>query len=170
VAAVVGVTTCGGPFPGASPSVVRRRAEKMLARLGIDHVGIGEVELSVALVDDATIQDLNRTHRKKNRPTDVLSFPMEDGPPGSVPAGPREVPRLLGDVIISVPTARRQAKVRRRPLLDELTMLLAHGLLHLCGYDHQSDREEAAMNILTRELEDAATRRAKPGAGRTKGR
>lgn len=160
MAAIAQVTTRGGPFPGASSAVIRRRAEKMLAHLSVDHRGIDHAELSVALVDDETIRELNRTHRKKNRPTDVLSFPMEDAPPKARAVGPR----LLGDVIISVPTARKQAKARRRPLLDELTMLLAHGLLHLCGYDHQSDREERVMTELTQRLEQAAARRARSGA------
>ena len=66
---------------------------------------------------------------------------------------------VLGDVVISVDTARRQAASRRRPLLDELTLLLAHGLLHLLGYDHETDAEEAEMNAATRDLVAAASRR-----------
>ena len=64
-------------------------------------------------------------------------------------------------MIISVPTARRQAAKRKRPLLGELTMLLAHGLLHLHGYDHYTERETARMKAMTRELEEASRRRAR---------
>jgi probable rRNA maturation factor len=148
--AAVRVTTQGGPFPGAAPATVRRRAEKMLRRLRLRGV-----ELSVALVDDPTIHALNRTWRRKDKPTDVLAFPMEDRVPGAAVDG-----GLLGDVIVSVPTARRQAARRRRPLLDELTLLLAHGLLHLLGYDHRNDAEEREMTARTRELTEAAESRA----------
>lgn len=150
-AAVVQVSTQGGPFPGVSAAVVRRRAQKMLAHLRLD-----AVELSVALVDDAAIQALNRTYRHKNKPTDVLAFPLQD----PVPVGLKGLTGLLGDVIVSIDTARRQAGKHRRPLLAELTMLLAHGLLHLLGHDHQTDAEEREMTARTRELEAIAAARA----------
>lgn len=157
----VEVTTRGGPFAGVSAAVVERRAQKMLVHLTAGDgraAGRGSrparVELSVALVDDVTIHDLNRTWRGKDKPTDVLAFPLVQ-PPGPVaPAG------TIGDVIISIPTARRQARAHRRPLLDEVTMLLAHGLLHLCGFDHRNDAEERHMNGRTAELCAAASRRA----------
>src|SRR5690348_16026127 len=119
---------------------MRRRAEKML-----QHLGLSGVELSITLVDDPTIHMLNRDYRRKDRPTDVLAFPQS---PGS---------GLLGDVVLSIETARRQARRRRRPLLGELTMLLAHGLLHLLGHDHQTSAEEREMIARTRELEAAAS-------------
>lgn len=150
--AVVQITTRGGPFADVSAAVIRRRAEKMLRHLRLD-----AVELSVALVDDAAIQELNRDYRKKNKPTDVLAFPLQD----PVPARPTG---LLGDVILSIETARRQAKKHRRTLLAELTMLLGHGLLHLLGYDHQTDAEEREMTARTRDLEVAAAARAPAGA------
>jgi probable rRNA maturation factor len=112
----------------------------------VAHLNLGGVELSVALVDDATIHALNRQYRRKDKPTDVLAFPQE-------------AKGLLGDVILSVDTARRQAARHRRPLLAELTMLLAHGLLHLLGYDHRTDREEREMTAATKELEAVARRR-----------
>jgi probable rRNA maturation factor len=149
----VSVCTQGGPFAGASAATVKRRAAKMLA-----HLGLTGAELSVALVDDARIHTLNRDFRGKDKPTDVLAFAMEEGAVTPSAGGPR----VLGDVIVSIETARKQAKRRRRPLLDELTMLLAHGLLHLLGYDHQTDDEEREMVAKTRELERAAT--ARPGA------
>lgn len=155
--AVVKITTRGGPFEGVSAAVIRGRAEKMLR-----HLGLSAVELSVALVDDATIHELNRDYRKKDKPTDVLAFPLQE-------PVPEHVTGLLGDVILSIDTARKQAKKHRRTLLAELTMLLAHGLLHLLGYDHQTDAEEREMTARTRELEAAAASRAASGpSGRRK--
>jgi probable rRNA maturation factor len=165
---VVSVSTRGGPFEGVSAAAVRRRAEKML-----EHLGLEGVELSVGLVNDAAIHELNRSFRHKDKPTDVLAFPMLDvlpktpgrrGTRGAAPAL-REVTGLLGDVIISIETAERQARENDRPLSEELTMLLAHGLLHLLGYDHLTDAEERAMTEATRELEKAAASRAAKTAG-----
>lgn len=148
----VAVTTAGGPFDGASAATMRRRATKMVGALVAEGRVAAGAELSVALVDDARIHDLNKTYRKKDKPTDVLAFAMQEGEGGAHQG-------LLGDVILSVDTARRQAKAAKRPLLDELTMLLAHGILHLIGYDHRNDREERVMVAKTRELEAAARSR-----------
>ncbi len=109
------------------------------------------------MVDDLTIRELNRDYRGKDRATDVLAFAMREGGPLMDQGAALS---MLGDVIVSVPTARRQARSRKRELRDELTMLLAHGLLHLLGYDHQTDAQETEMNRMTRELELAARRRA----------
>jgi len=81
--------------------------------------------VSIALVTDAAIRRLNRDFRGKDHPTDVLSFPCD--PP-------------LGDIAISVPTARRQAREMGHPLRIELRVLALHGLLHLLGYDHETDQ------------------------------
>lgn len=156
---VVDVTARGGPFAGVSSAVIRRRAAKML-----EHLGLEGVELSVALVDDAAIRELNRTYRHKDKPTDVLSFPLHERPARWKPKGARGAEigagfpftGPIGDVILSVDTARRQAEGAGRPLLAELTMLLAHGLLHLLGYDHRTDAEDREMTARTRELEAAA--------------
>src|SRR6476660_10311198 len=125
--------------PGSPPldsRVVRRRAERMLASLDLTNA-----ELSIVLCDDDRIAVLNEEHRKKAKPTDVLAFPMEEHG-----AGPSGKFRLLGDIVISLDTALRQARTRRHALLDEVTHLLAHGLLHLVGYDHRTDAEERRMN------------------------
>jgi len=90
-------------------------------------------ELSILLTDDQTISALNGTWRKKPRPTDVLSFPSE---PDS---------GLLGDIVISLDTARRQADERDQPLSDELARLLAHGILHLLGHDHEAPDDARRM-------------------------
>ncbi len=99
-------------------------------------------ELSLSLVSDAQIRRLNRDWRKKDKATDVLSFPV-----GSV---------LLGDVVISLETARRVAKQHAVTLRSELDLYLAHGLLHLLGYDHHTASERKAMASLESRLLGAA--------------
>jgi probable rRNA maturation factor len=128
---------------------VKRRAERMLVAIG-SHAA----ELSIVLTGDEQIEALNRTHRRKAKPTDVLAFPMD--PAG---AGPSRKIQLLGDVVISLDTAARQARARRRPLMAEVTHLLAHGILHLAGYDHKTDAQERRMNEATRLLVESATGR-----------
>ena len=114
------------------------------------YLGLAEAELSVVLVNDDAIQLLNRDHRGKDSPTDVLAFPL-----GKAPS--KDQPRLLGDVVISLPTAARQAKSRQRALLPEARFLLAHGLLHLIGYDHATKLQKQRMDAATRRLVRAAT-------------
>lgn len=82
---------------------------------------------------DLEIHTLNLHYRKKDRPTDVLSFPLAD----------ELQPHLLGDVIISIETAARQARRRSHSLREEIQTLLIHGILHLLGYDHEVSRSEA---------------------------
>jgi probable rRNA maturation factor len=117
-------------------------------------------ELSILLCDDATIHELNRRHRRKNKPTDVLAFAMAEALEGP------DQSALLGDVVISLDTARRQAEARQVPLLDEVTLLLAHGLLHLLGYDHQTRAEERRMTART-DLLRAAAVETRPRVRRT---
>ena len=93
--------------------------------------------VTVALVPDRRIHALNRQFRHKDRPTDVLSFPADE-------------PGQLGDVIIAVGVARRQAAAAGHPLGTELRILALHGLLHLLGYDHEQD--EGRMQRLERRL------------------
>jgi probable rRNA maturation factor len=121
-----------------STEEVRSAAEAMLRALKLPRA-----ELSVLLCDDATIHALNRDYRKKNKPTDVLAFAMREGDDGHL-AGD-----LLGDVIISLETATRQAKERGVVTRDEVMMLLAHGLLHLLGWDHQTDADDQRMRAET---------------------
>jgi rRNA maturation RNase YbeY len=84
-------------------------------------------------VTDLEIHALNRQYRTKDKPTDVLSFPLADA----------LQPSLLGDVVISIETAARQAQRRGHSLGEELQTLLIHGVLHLLGYDHEVSRSEA---------------------------
>ena len=96
-----------------------------------------DAELSLTLVGDAEIRRINKDWRKKDEATDVLSFPAGD----HLGVGPRP----LGDIIISLPTARRQAKEYGRSLHDELDRYLAHGLLHLLGHDHHRPKDARKM-------------------------
>jgi probable rRNA maturation factor len=135
-----------------SSVALRSRQVHAVAERMLRHLGREEHELSVLLTDDAFIQTLNQTHRGKDRPTDVLSFAQNEGedPPSPMDHG------LLGDVVISLDTAERQARTRKHSLMDEVSFLLAHGILHLIGYDHQTDEEEAIMNELTSQLVESA--------------
>jgi probable rRNA maturation factor len=112
--------------------------------------------VSALLTDDGEIHELNRNYRKKNKPTDVLAFAMHEGEFGHL-AGSN-----LGDLAISVETAKRQCAEHKLSLLDEITTLAAHGLLHLLGWDHNTDAEEAAMNRATADLVSAALRTKAP--------
>jgi len=87
-------------------------------------------DFELLLVDDQTIQELNHTHRGINKPTDVLSFPIE---------AYEHMP--LGSIVISIDTARRKADELNHDVVDEVKLLLIHGLLHLLGYDHEIDDE-----------------------------
>ncbi len=126
------------------PVLVRNR----LRRWGISSAKIGALaeriltaageptaELSIDLVGDRRMRRLNREYRGKDAPTDVLAFPIREAP------GPASL--LLGDVVISLPTAARQATVQGHSLETELAALLIHGVLHLCGYDHERNAREA---------------------------
>jgi len=116
------------------------------ARAFLSRLELRDVELSVLLTDDPGIRVLNRQWRRKNRPTDVLSFPGGGPLPGST--GPLH----LGDVILSLDTARRQARAHRRTLAAELDLYLAHGLLHLLGHDHHRRRDAERMAALEARL------------------
>lgn len=121
-----------------------------------ENVAQGEVSLS--FVDDEAIRQLNKEYRNKDQATDVLSFPMEENEDEHVDeAGLLEMddpteawddssmPVLLGDIIISVPTALRQSEEYGHSLNRELGFLFVHGFLHLIGYDHETKEEEQEM-------------------------
>jgi len=112
-------------------------------------VGRPGSEISVLLTDDASIRELNRTHRGKDKPTDVLSFPVLRHSFGEAQD------EMLGDIAISVETARRQAADYDAPLQNEIYRLLIHGLLHVLGHDHHEPAERAAMEAEERRLASA---------------
>jgi probable rRNA maturation factor len=115
--------------------------------LDVEHVAKPS-ELSVMLADDPTVRELNRAYRGTDEPTDVLSFSQTEGEQFAQPDG--AAPHL-GDVVISIDAARRQAAEYAVPLQDEVAHLLVHGVLHLLGYDH----EEASEAEVMRRHEDA---------------
>lgn len=104
-------------------------------------------DVSLAIVDNATIQAFNRKYRKKNVPTDVLSFSEKD-----VPVAFPEYRNFLGEIIISADMARIQAKKARHRLHREIQKLFIHGLAHLIGYDHHRKREAEEMETFERQV------------------
>jgi len=146
--------------------VARRPLQLFLRRLQ-EHLGLGAADVTICLVSDAEIARMNEVFRKKKGPTDVLSFPAGPRPkPVGLPRLARKTPRasavrqrtvlatpksdprasaaadseFLGDVAIAPATARRNAKELGRTLPNELQILILHGVLHLLGYDHETDR------------------------------
>ena len=123
---------------------VDSRALVATAKRLLRAVDEGDASLSLSLVRDAEIREINRLHRRKDRATDVLSFTI-GGEPADGPRDASAPERLLGDVVISVETARRQAADYDAPLQDEIYRLLIHGLLHLLGHDHERIAERRVM-------------------------
>jgi len=117
-------------------SVSSRKLRKIALKV-LDLVEQGQAELCLALVGNAEIRKLNAKFRKKDYPTDVLSFPAGDKLPPGVP--------LLGDVVISVEKAKEQAEHGGRTLDEEMVTLLIHGIVHLLGYDHERSPKEARI-------------------------
>ncbi len=113
---------------------------KRLARLAaraLGRLGLEECQLSVVIVSDRRMAELNRTYRRVDGPTDVLAFAQQEGE-----GGEGFDVHVLGDVVISAESAARQAPRYRRSLDGEMDLLLVHGILHLAGFDHVGDLEE----------------------------
>ena len=128
-------------------SGVDARALKAIMRTLLKAVGEQDAGISVTLVNDDAIREINREHRGKDKPTDVLSFPLEPEPFSQE--------RLLGDIVISIETARRQAADYDAPVQREIYRLLIHGLLHVLGHDHMEAGERKVMEREERRLADA---------------
>lgn len=111
-----------------------------------------DAEIGLIFVDDAYIHSLNAEYRGVDKPTDVLSFALNEGEP--MPED-EEAEDLLGDIVISLPAARRQAEEYDHSFEREVAYLTAHGTLHLLGYDHQTDADREIM----REKEEAVLNR-----------
>ena len=129
-----------------------------LARAVLQSERVISAELTLVMTDDVTVQRLNRIYRHVDAPTDVLAFAMtetrgDSGPTFvAAPAAEQGNVPYLGDIIISYPTAARQAKVAGHSLVAELALLVVHGVLHLLGYDHTVPAEKARMWQRQREL------------------
>lgn len=119
--------------------IVRSVINKVAEVYGIET----HTEVSVVLADDEYIHQLNRQYRGKDCPTDVLSFALNEGEEPEILDGPEEI--LLGDIIISLETAARQAEEYGHSLERELAYLTVHGILHLLGYDHMTEDEKKEM-------------------------
>lgn len=119
-----------------------RAIEKLLVALGE-----GGSSVSLSLVRDRRIRELNGNYRGKDKPTDVLSFSLVEGA-----AGPQGGERMLGDIVISLDTALRQAEEYAAPLDREVRRLVIHALLHLLGHDHEGAAEAKRMRAEERRL------------------
>jgi probable rRNA maturation factor len=113
----------------------------------LTELGFLDAELSLLLVDDARIRELNWKHLGRNRPTNVLAFSMREGEFSTLH------PHLLGDIVISVETARRQSSRSGLGDMEMVVLLVIHGVLHLIGYEHEGTKKEAReMALKQREL------------------
>ena len=119
-------------------SSLRKIGGTVLKNLGLPYAS----ELSVSFVDDRRMRELNREWRKIDRTTDVLSFPQGGGPDYT----------LLGDIVISIGTAKRHSVKYGNTLREEIKKLIVHGILHLLGYDHKKKRGKAVMREMESDL------------------
>lgn len=121
------------------------RIEALLAAVWQAHGNGGEPEVCVRYAGDAAVHALNREWLEVDAPTDVLSFPMQDGPEFTA-AEP------LGDIILALPYSRREAERLALPVADHATHLLLHAMLHLIGFDHGEEQEQRQMRAAERQL------------------
>lgn len=122
------------------------------AQAALNALDCPEGELSILLVDDAQIAVLNKDYLKREGPTNVIAFPMREGP------FPDISPDLLGDVVISVETAQKESELAGISMEERLIALMVHGILHLFGYDHETSEKDAQeMARKNRELLDLFT-------------
>ncbi|MFY4774886.1 rRNA maturation RNase YbeY [Metabacillus sp. RGM 3146] len=112
-------------------------------------------ELAVTFVTNERIQEINREYRDKDQPTDVISFALEEEGEGEIEIIGADMPRMLGDIIISVPRAKEQAEDYNHSFSRELGFLAVHGFLHLLGYDHMTEQDEAIMFSKQKDILDS---------------
>ncbi len=155
-------------------AIDRRLVRRLVKRILEDHDRTG-ADLTIVFAPDDLVRELNLSYRMIDRPTDVLAFAMEEGDasghaPGDAPGeDPEELEAVLGDVVVSTDRAAVQARRYRRTAEHEVAKLVAHGVLHLLGHDHEKAADLAAMRkvenryvreLLHREPQGKATRRA----------
>ena len=133
-------------IPTGVRMLVRRCCHAVLVQENFE----GSAEISVTFVDDEQIRELNKKHRDIDKSTDVLSFPL--GEDGKYDVNPETGAKILGDIVISMETAVRQAEEYGHPLQREVAFLTVHSMLHLLGYDHVNGGLEA---VHMREKEEA---------------
>ena len=142
------IEVTGGAVPRLSRRDITGFARKVL--LTLEKLGRLEDEISdvsIAFVDDEAMKNLNRQFRHKNKTTDVLTFPAD-----ATYGDPNRKGRPLGDIVISIDQARRQAVTERHSAAVEVRYLILHGILHALGYDHETDDGE--MNELERQIRE----------------
>ncbi|ABS23255.1 rRNA maturation RNase YbeY [Bacillus cytotoxicus] len=122
-------------------NMIRELLEKAAQMEGVED----GTELSVTFVDNERIREINRDYRGKDQPTDVISFALEDMGEGEVEIIGADMPRMLGDLIISIPRTKEQAEEYGHSFDRELGFLALHGFLHLLGYDHMTEEDEKEM-------------------------
>ncbi len=138
------VEVTGAAVPRFSRREIAQFVRRILIALRVDD-DIHEV--SIAIVDDEAMRNLNRQFRKKNKTTDVLTFPAD-----ATDADPQAHGRPLGDIVISIDQGRRQAADQRHSVATEVRYLILHGILHALGYDHETDSGEMnALEVKVRE-------------------
>ncbi len=120
---------------------------KKVIAYAIKHLNLEHLEFNIILVDNERIHEINREYRNVDRPTDVISFALEDNSEIKLKGN-----RILGDIYISIDKAREQAKEYGHSLLRELSFLAVHGFLHLLGYDHMKEEDEKVMFGLQEEI------------------
>lgn len=134
-----------GRARGRVDAAMRRELRRLLAR-AMKAAGVAEAQVCLSLSDDDELRALNRQYADEDHATDVLSFSQRESRAGDLPAPILAgVPEPLGDILISVEYAERQAAAQRHDLLSELLHLSVHGLCHLLGYDHATKEEERVM-------------------------
>lgn len=111
-------------------------------------------EVSVTFVTNERIQEINREYRDKDAVTDVISFALEEIGEGEVELVGADIPRILGDIIISIAKAKEQAEEYGHSFMREFGFLAVHGFLHLLGYDHMTEEDEREMFTLQKEILD----------------
>ncbi|QXE90832.1 rRNA maturation RNase YbeY [Geomonas subterranea] len=126
--------------------VAKTQLRKVAQRI-LDALGCPEAELSVSIVGDRAIRVLNREYLGRDKATNVISFAMQEGEFGAIN------PDVLGDVVISVDTAAREAEESGQTFLERLYFLLLHGILHITGYDHERSGEAEAARMEAKERE-----------------
>ena len=130
------------PDAGVDEDLLTARAAKALAILGFE-----KGELSVWLCDDASISELHGRYLGSHTATNVISFAQREGEFSDLE------PDVLGDVVISIDTAARDAREAGTSLMDEVSFLLVHGILHLAGYDHEGDQAHRSLEMEAKEVE-----------------
>jgi len=128
---------------------IGEKDQQLVVRL-LEHAAemekIGDAEVSVTFMDDASIRTINKEYRDKDSATDVISFALEETVEGEMDySNPEGLTRLLGDILISTETADRQAGEYGHSREREIGFLALHGLLHLLGYDHMNEEDEIKM-------------------------